>query len=397
MCGIAGIVVGHGRPDTSRMRVMRDRLTHRGPDASGEHVDEHAALGVRRLRVIDLATGDQPQSNEDGTVWTVFNGEIYNFTELREGLAARGHRFATASSDTEVIVHLYEDHGERFVEHLDGMFALAVWDTRRRRLVLARDRQGKKPLLYHRTADGIAFASEHGALLAALERRPGVSLDAVRRYLRLGYVPAPLDAFEGIQKVPPAHVLVHDEAGTRALPYWTPPAPGTLRIGEAEAATELLRLLERAVARRMVADVPVGAFLSGGVDSSAVVALMARSTPRVRTFSIGFEESGFSELEHARRVARTFDTEHHEFVVGPSELDVLPLLVRHYGEPFADSSAVPTYHLSRLTRQHVTVALNGDGGDEVFAGYDRYAAARLAAYLDAIPRPIRAAGSGALA
>ncbi len=369
------------------MRAMRDRLVHRGPDAGGEFVDPYAALGVRRLRIIDLMTGDQPQSNEDGTVWTVFNGEIYNFRELREELAGRGHRFVTVS-DTEVIVHLYEELGEEFAARLDGMFALAVWDAPRRTLVLARDRLGKKPLLYREGDGEIAFASEHAALIAGLAERPGPDPAALRDYLRLGYVPAPHDAFAGLRKLPPAHLLVWRGGRSLARRYWSPPQPGTLRITEAEAIPELRRLLGRAVARRLVADVPIGAFLSGGVDSSAVVATMASLSARVRTFSIGFEDTEFSELPHARRVAERFGTEHREFVVRPLELDVLPLLVRHYGEPYADSSAVPTYHLSKLTREHVTVALNGDGGDELFAGYERYLAVRLAASLDRLPKAL---------
>ena len=388
MCGIAGIVSSGPEDLGGGMRAMRDRLVHRGPDSAGEFVDQHAALGVRRLRIIDLVTGEMPQSNEDGTVWTVFNGEIYNFRELRDELAAGGHRFKTASSDTEVIVHLYEDLGERFVERIDGMFAIAVWDSRRRTLVLARDRLGKKPLLYSESAGRLAFASEHDALLRGLGCVPPVDPAAIALYLRLGYVPAPLDAFTGVHKLPPAHVLVWRDGRTAVRRYWAPPETGTLKIGEEEAILEVRRLLDRAVSRRLVADVPVGAFLSGGVDSSGVVATMARLTATVRTFSIGFDEGGYSELPHARRIAERYGTEHHEFVVRPDAVSILPLLARHYGEPFADSSAVPTYYLSKLTREHVTVALNGDGGDELFAGYDRYFAVRLASSLDRIPRAI---------
>ena len=390
MCGIAGIVSTSPEDLGGGMRAMRDRLVHRGPDSAGEFVDQHAALGVRRLRIIDLATGEMPQSNEDATVWTVFNGEIYNFRELREELAARGHRFKTASSDTEVIVHLYEELGERFVERIDGMFAIAVWDTRQRTLVLARDRLGKKPLLYAESAGRIAFASEHDALLRGLERVPPVDRAAIALYLRLGYVPAPLDAFSGVRKLPPAHVLAWRDGRTTVQRYWAPPRPGTLRISEQEAILEVRRLLDQAVSQRLVADVPIGAFLSGGVDSSGVVATMARLTATVRTFSIGFEEAGYSELPHARRIAERYGTEHHEFIVRPDGVSILPLLARHFGEPFADSSAVPTYYLSRLTREHVTVALNGDGGDELFAGYDRYFAMKLASSLDRIPRAVAA-------
>ncbi|MDQ2943606.1 MAG: asparagine synthase (glutamine-hydrolyzing), partial [Candidatus Dormibacteraeota bacterium] len=388
MCGIAGAAGVQPRDRSAAMRAMRDRLIHRGPDSGGEFGDNNTALGIRRLRIIDLVTGDQPQANEDGTVWTVFNGEIYNFRELRDELRAKGHTFANLS-DTEVIVHLYEEHGDRFAERLEGMFALAVWDSKTRTLVLARDRLGKKPLLYHESDGEIIFASEHHALLAALPGPPEVDLQAIGLYLRLGFVPAPMDAFAGVRKLLPAHVLVWRDGRSSIRRYWAPPAPGTLRITEQEATVELRRLLSLAVSRRLVADVPLGAFLSGGVDSSAVVATMASLTSKVRTFAIGFEEPEFSELAHARRIAEKFGTEHHEFVLRPIDLDILPLLVRHYGEPYADSSAVPTYHLSKLTRQSVTVALNGDGGDELFAGYDRYLAVRLAATLDRIPASVR--------
>lgn len=389
MCGIAGVVGQAQRDRAPEMRAMRDLLIHRGPDSGGEHADKFVALGVRRLRVIDLVTGDQPQSNEDGSVWTVFNGEIYNFKELRDDLMARGHRFAT-SSDTEVIVHSYEDHGPRFVERLEGMFALAVWDARRTTLILARDRLGKKPLLYAERDGELLFASEHDALLAGLGGSPAEDPTAIHLYLRLGYVPAPYDAFKGVRKLRPAHVLVWRNGAVSDESYWRPPSPGSLRIEEEEATEELHRLLGRAVRRRLIADVPVGAFLSGGVDSSAVVATMARAAAKVRTFSIGFDDPRYSELPHARRIAERFGTEHHEFVVQPMALDVLPELVRRYGEPYADSSAVPTYFLSKLTRQHVTVALNGDGGDELFGGYERYFAAMLASSLDRVPLFLRA-------
>ncbi len=367
---------------------MRDRIVHRGPDSAGEYVEPRAVLGVRRLRIIDLATGDQPMTNEDRTVWTVYNGEIYNFQGLRDELAAKGHRFVTRS-DTETIVHLYEELGEGFVERIEGMFAVAVWDTRTGTLLLARDRMGKKPLLYLERDGELVFASEHAALLAGLRQRPAIDPAAVRAYLQLGYVPAPLDAFAGVRKLEPGHILVWRDGQVKDRRYWSPPQVDGLMLREEDAIAEFRRLFRAAVGRRLIADVPLGAFLSGGVDSSAVVATMADLTTRVRTFSIGFAEAEYSELEHARRIATRFATEHHEFVVGPLELDLLPELVRHFGEPYADSSAVPTYYLSRLTRQHVTVALNGDGGDEVFGGYDRYRASRLAARLDAVPRPLR--------
>jgi len=385
MCGIAGIASRTPSDLTAPLRRMRDLIAHRGPDAAGEKVTPHVALGIRRLAIVDLLTGDQPQCNEDGTVWTVFNGEIYNFQELREELSRKGHRLVTEHSDTETIVHLYEDLGERFVERLEGMFAIAVWDTRTGTLVLARDRMGKKPLLYVSESDRLTFASEHASLLAGLRGRPSIDPQAVRRYLRLGYVPAPGDAFAGLQKLPPAHVLVWRDGTVALRRYWTPPQAGTLTIGEEDAVLELRRLLRAAVARRLIADVPIGAFLSGGVDSSGVVATMAELTPHVRTFSIGFDDAAYSELPHARRIAERYGTEHHEFVVRPEGLEVLDQLVRHYGEPYADSSAVPTFFLSKLTRRHVTVALNGDGGDELFAGYERHQAAQIASRFDRAP------------
>ncbi|MBI3522183.1 MAG: asparagine synthase (glutamine-hydrolyzing) [Chloroflexi bacterium] len=389
MCGINGIVGPRASPE--RMRAMRDRIAHRGPDSAGEYLDDHAALGVRRLRIIDIAHGDQPIANETRTVWTVFNGEIYNYRELRRELEAAGHRFATAS-DTEVVVHLYESHGERFVERLDGMFALAVWDARERRLILARDRFGKKPLLYRVDGDELAFASEHQALLGAAEAAPVVDPLAIGAYLRLGYVPSPLDAFVGIRKLRPGEQLTWQNGQIVLHRYWQVPALGTLRIAEEEAVERIRVLLRAAVEKRLMSDVPLGAFLSGGLDSSAVVATMASLGPRVKTFSIGFAEADYSELTHARRIATAFDTDHHELVVDPLQADVLPMLARHYGEPYADSSALPTYLLSRLTRADVTVALNGDGGDEVFAGYDRYVALRLAALADRIPGGPQVAG-----
>jgi len=363
---------------------MREAIVHRGPDSAGEYVDPHAALGVRRLRIIDLATGDQPQCDESGRIWTVFNGEIYNYRELRDELRAAGHRFTT-QSDTEVIVHLYEEHGDAFVERLDGMFAIAVWDARDRTLTLARDRLGKKPLIYHIAGAELYFGSEHQALLAGLRpKRLAPDLDAIALYLRLGYVPAPFDAFAGLRKLAPAEVLIWRDGETTRHTYWTPPID-VAHVEAAEAATEVRRLFDRAVAKRLVADVPLGAFLSGGIDSSALVASMAAQSAVVRTFTIGFDELPYSELAHARRIAERYGTEHHEFVVHADMLSVLPLLARHYGEPYADSSAVPTYYLSQLTRGSVTVALAGDGGDELFAGYQRYGAVALAARLDRIP------------
>jgi len=378
---------------------MCERLAHRGPDErgivnfprDGQEAGGRAtaALGIQRLSIIDVQGGHQPIANEDGTIWTVLNGEIYNFQELRKELEQRGHRVATRS-DTEVIVHLYEEEGETFVNRLDGMFALALWDERRQRLLLARDRFGKKPLLYAEEGNRLIFASEFQALLSDESIPRELDLTALDYYLTYMAIPAPLSIYRAVRKLPAAHLLIHDRAGTRLQRYWALAYTPKLALSEADATERLLELLTEAVRKRLVADVPLGAFLSGGVDSSAVVALMTRCSDRpVKTFSIGFEEVRYNELPHARRVAQAFGCDHHEFVVRPLALEVLPTLIQHFGEPFADSSAIPTYYLSRLTREHVTVALNGDGGDEAFAGYARHSAARLAERWQAVPTLVR--------
>jgi asparagine synthase (glutamine-hydrolysing) len=387
VCGIVGIVGINARDRVHSMRTMRDAIVHRGPDSAGEYLDPHAALGVRRLRIIDLATGDQPQCDESRNAWTVFNGEIYNYRELRDELSARGHRFAT-QSDTEVVVHLYEEHGEDFVRRIDGMFALAVWDARERKLILTRDRLGKKPLLYRESAGELVFASEHLAIVQSLAPHPPVDRRAVALYLRLGYVPAPHDAFAGVEKLGPAELLVWSNGSSVRRRYWDLPSD-VVDIPVADAVSEVRRLVDRSVAKRLMSDVPLGVFLSGGLDSSVIVASMAAQSARIRTFTIGFDERDYSEISHARRIAERFGTEHHELIVRPDALEVLPTLVRHYGEPYADSSAVPTFYLARMAREHVTVALGGDGGDELFGGYRRYRAMQLAAALDPIPRAIR--------
>jgi asparagine synthase (glutamine-hydrolysing) len=397
MCGIAGILDLKGRaverPVLERICAC---LAHRGPDDEGFHVEGSVALGQRRLSIIDLSSGRQPMGNEDGTVWVTFNGEIYNFLELRADLEARGHRFATRS-DTEVIVHAYEQYGTACVERFRGMFAFAVWDSRRRSLFLARDRVGKKPLFYARADGQFVFASELQALVEHPSVRREVDPAAVDRYLTYGYIPAPGTIYWGVSKLSPGHFLVveapedgSEVAAPREEPYWQLAYTPKLDLDEGEAAEGLLEVLTEAVRLRLIADVPLGALLSGGVDSGVVVALMSRLSDRpVKTFSIGFEEKSFNELPYARLVARRYGTDHHELIVRAQGLDVLPTLVRHYGEPFADSSAIPSYHVARLTRQHVTVALNGDGGDECFAGYERYLGSGLADRYQRIPRPLR--------
>ncbi|TQK50648.1 asparagine synthase (glutamine-hydrolysing) [Streptomyces sp. SLBN-118] len=373
MCGVAGIV-STSPPDPQQVRAMCRLITHRGPDGEGYHSDANAALGMRRLAIIDVVGGDQPVYNEDRTVAAVFNGEIYNFVELREQLVARGHRFAT-DGDTEVLVHLYEEHGEDLVTHLRGMFAFAIWDMARRRLLLARDRVGKKPLYYRQSGTSLAFASELKALMADAGVSREVDPVALHHYLTYQYVPAPWSIYRGVSKLPPGHLLVWQDGEVSVRRYWkldfTPRPVGS----EREAAERARELLLDATRVRMVSERPLGAFLSGGIDSSAVVAAMARLSDRpVKTFCIGFDDQRFDEREYAATVARRYGTDHHEFVVaGASALEVLPTVTRHFDEPFADSSAIPSFFVAELSRQHVTVVLNGDGGDESFGGYRRYA------------------------
>jgi asparagine synthase (glutamine-hydrolysing) len=372
---------------------------HRGPDDGTETAWGRAGFSFRRLSIIDVAGGRQPISNEDSTCHVVLNGEIYNYPALRADLERRGHRFRTRS-DVETVVHGYEEWGDAVLERLRGMFALALWDEPKQRLLLARDRLGKKPLVYWTDGARIGFASELQGLLAWDRVPREIDLDAIHHYLTYQYVPSPQTAFAGVRKLPPGHRLVFDARGVQVEPYWKLRFSPSLVIGEADAAAELRRLLRDAVRVRLMSEVPLGAFLSGGIDSSAVVALMAEFGP-VKTFSVGFEEEAFSELPYARQVARRYATDHHEFVIRPHAAEVLPTLVEHYGEPYADSSALPTFYLSRLTRQHVTVALNGDGGDELFAGYDRYRALDLYAILSRLPgssvaRPLARALEGRL-
>lgn len=390
MCGIAGIVSETGGDLTAQVSPMIDAQRHRGPDASGLWSDENCALGHRRLAIIDLSeAGRQPLSNEDGTIWITFNGEIYNFQSLRDDLEKLGHTFRTRT-DTEAIVHAYEQWGSDCVKRLRGMFAFAVWDQPRRRLFLARDRAGKKPLVYAQVGNRFFFASELQGLLAAPEVPREVNLEVIDSYLSWGYVPAPETAFQGVFKLPAAHSLTvdltHSGTSLHLERYWSLQYEPKLNISEEEAAEALREKMIEAVRLRMISDVPLGAFLSGGIDSSIVVGLMAALSDRpVKTFSIGFDEAAFNELNHARRVAERWGADHHEFVVRPDALSILPKLVRHFGEPFADDAALPTFYLSEMTRTGVTVALNGDGGDESFAGYGRYYLNRVADRISRVP------------
>jgi asparagine synthase (glutamine-hydrolysing) len=372
MCGIAGIV-SVNNPDAALVRRMCDALVHRGPDGSGFHCDERAALGMRRLAIIDVAGSRQPLYNEDRTVAAVFNGEIYNFPELREKLHRGGHRLST-SGDSECLVHLYEDYGDDLVHHLRGMFAFAIWDGAKRRLLLARDRVGKKPLYWRADGTSLAFGSELKSLVADPAVSRQIDPVALHHYLTYQYVPAPWSIYAGIQKLPPGHLLSWQDGVTKVSPYWRLDAAQGPVTSIPEAAERLRDLLLDATRVRMLSERPLGAFLSGGIDSSAVVAAMARQTSGpVKTFSIGFEDGQFDERAPARRLAEYYGTDHREFVVTPAALDVLPTLVRHFDEPFADASAIPSFYVARMSSQHVTVVLTGDGGDESFGGYRRYA------------------------
>ncbi len=400
MCGICGLIdyknsVHEGGEALVR---MRDAMTHRGPDDKGIYVNTEgifAGLGHRRLSIIDLSSaGHQPMTNEDGTVKMVLNGEIYNYHELRERLEKNGHRF-TSNTDTEAVIHLYEDYGRECVKHLRGMFAFAVWDEKKRTLFLARDRAGKKPLFYYYNNGLFCFASELCALMQSGIALKEINYRAIHQYLTFGYIPAPFTIYNDVFKLPAAHSMVVDDKNIRIEKYWALDFMKKIAISEKDAADETLRLLGDAVKVRLDSDVPLGAFLSGGIDSSAVVALMSRiSGKKVKTFSIGFDEGGYSELKYARLIAERFGTEHNEFVVKPHAIDILPLLVERYGEPYADSSCVPTYYVSRETKRYVTVALNGDGGDELFGGYERYQAMAFAETYQGLPGILKGMVSG---
>jgi len=382
MCGIAGIVDPERGADRAALAAMSGALVHRGPDDDGTHVDGPVGLAARRLSIIDLAHGHQPIATEDGSVVVVQNGEIYNHEALREDLVRRGHTFATRC-DTEVLAHLYEEHGDEFVQHLRGMFAVAVWDARRRRLVLARDPFGIKPLYWTARGRGLAFASE----LKGLRRAPGFPLDvdveAVEAFLAHNSIPAPLTVFAAARKLSPGHRLVWD-GGRVEVSRWTRPGPVSAadvrREGAPALAEELRDRLSDSVRAHLVSDVPVGVLLSGGIDSGILTALAAEATPEpVHTFSVGFEERSFDEIEHARAVARRYGTEHHELVLRPNAAELLPEIAAAFDEPFADSSSLPTYLVCRLAREHVKVVLSGEGGDELFGGYETYVADLLAA------------------
>ncbi|OJW20678.1 MAG: asparagine synthase (glutamine-hydrolyzing) [Planctomycetales bacterium 71-10] len=399
MCGICGAVWGGpgGALGEGRLGAMMDRIAHRGPDDAGVYRDDHAALGFRRLAIVDLEGARQPLSNEDGTVWVVFNGEIYNFPSLHRRLEASGHALRSRG-DTETLVHLYEDEGPRMFEHLRGMFALAIWDAPRRTLLLGRDRLGQKPLLYREHAGRLTFASELKALLALPEADVPRDLDpvALDHFLTFGYVPHPRTILSGVKKLPPAHYALWRDGRLQVERYWSPDWDFERRRPFEEDAEELRATLDEAVREQMVSDVPLGAFLSGGVDSTIVVGLMQRTSSRpVKTFAIGFPDAAYDETAYAEAAAKAIGTEHHTFIVEPKAWETIPALARQFDEPFADSSALPTWHVARETRREVTVALTGDAGDELFGGYDRYRALAITELVQRLPAGPRRMLAGA--
>lgn len=400
MCGIAGGLWFDTKRALSQatLEAMTDALQHRGPDDRGWHLEPltqttdgvtpGVGLGFRRLSIIDLAGGHQPLCNEDGTIWLVFNGEIYNYRELRRRLEGSGHQFRT-DSDSETIVHLYEDLGTECFAHLNGMFAIAIWDRPRQQLVMARDRLGKKPLFYQLVDGQLLFGSELKALAASPSFDRSLSAAAIDQFLTYQYVPHPHCIYQAARKLPPGHVAVVRESQIEVRDYWQVHWEHEASVDQATAAHTLDHLLRDSIRLRLRSDVPLGAFLSGGIDSSLVVALsQAQLEQPLNTFSIGFREADFDETRYARQVAAWVKSEHREYQVTPDAISILDQLVYHYDEPFGDSSAIPTWYLCQWTRQHVTVALTGDGGDELFAGYERYQALALSRWIDRVAGPV---------
>ena len=392
MCGIAGIYTKNGAEvDRRLLKQMCDLIRHRGPDDEGFYYHGPIGMGMRRLSIIDLDGGKQPIHNEDQSVWIVLNGEIYNFLELAKSLKQKGHKFYT-ESDTEVIVHLYEEYGEASVNHLRGMFAFAIWDERRQKLLLARDRVGEKPLFYFTDGQRLVFGSEIKSLLKHHMVSKNIDLQAVDAYLSFLYVPAPRTIFENIKKLPPGHILVCDNEGIKIKKYWELHYQPDRSRSLDDLAEEFRQIFNEAVRLQMRSDVPVGALLSGGIDSSAVVAAMSRATNKpVETFTIvyGAKEHLFDESEPAGEIAGIFATNHHELQITPDVIGAIPKIIRSFDEPFADSSMIPNYFISELVRQHVTVALSGLGGDEVSAGYNRHLSLLLSQYYQRLPKIIR--------
>lgn len=382
MCGIAGIYALDNEKEVSsdELKAMTSALSHRGPDSEGYYFNSTHSIGLghRRLSIIDLSdNGHQPMSNEDGTLWLTLNGEIYNYLELRKLLLQKGHLFSS-QSDTEVILHLYEDHGTGCIDYLRGMFAFALWDEKKALLLIARDRIGKKPIYYASTARGFYFASEMDALLKSESIDREIDHLALDLFLTYTYIPSPYSILRGVKKLSPGHFLVVKNGKIGLERYWKPSFTPKIQVSLDEAKTILTEKLGEAIRLRLRSDVPIGCFLSGGVDSSIIVAMISRVfNLKVRTFTIGFPDAEYDEKKYARTVADLFETDHNDFTVSPDAVEVLPSLVRHYGEPFGDSSALATWYLSKLTSQHVKVSLNGDGADELFAGYSWYHTSHL--------------------
>lgn len=397
MCGICGIIdySKSQKIDEETINRMNLDMAHRGPDESGTFISKElnpaVGLGHRRLKIIDLSSyARQPMCNEDRSIWIVFNGEIYNFLELRKILIDKGHKFIS-NSDTEVILHLYEDEGVDCVKRLRGMFAFSIWDSNKKSLMLARDRFGKKPLLYSYKNGKFLFASEFMPLVSAAGVSKDININAIDDYITFGYVPAPDSIYKDINKLMPGHFLILRDKELRIERYWQLDYSKKIDVSFDDAVETAGSLLKEAVKIRLYSDVPLGVFLSGGIDSSTVVALMSKINPsvKIKTFSIGFDDKDFDELKFARIVAKEYNTQHNEFVVKPNVLEILPELVERYGEPYADSSCIPTYYVANRTRRHVTVAINGDGGDELFAGYERYRVAYLSRTYNRFPSILR--------
>jgi len=375
MCGICGLIDFSSNSDIKK-KILSDMcaaMKHRGPDDEGIYIKGGAALGHRRLKIIDLTeSGHQPISNENGKLWMAFNGEIYNHKDLRKELENKGHVFKSRT-DCEAVLHLYEEYLQDCVKYLRGMFSFAIWDDNRQSLLLARDRLGKKPLLYTYSKGVFCFASEFLALIESGLIKKEIDYNAIDHYLAFGYIPAPLTIYKDVLKLLPAHTLILKNEKITISQYWQINYQQKIEISEENAQKEIISRLKEAIGVRLYSDVPLGVFLSGGIDSSTIVALMSEMvSKKIKTFSVGFEEKGYSELRYARNIAKKFNTEHYEFIVKPNALKVLPLLVERYGEPYADSSSIPTYYVAKTTKDYVSVALNGDGGDEIFAGYERY-------------------------
>jgi asparagine synthase (glutamine-hydrolysing) len=386
MCGICGMVNSDFEKTVEQplIKKMCDAIYHRGPDDDGIYVHKNVGIGMRRLSIIDLVTGKQPISNEDGSVWIVFNGEIYNHKHIRNELEARGHIFST-NTDTETIVHAYEEYGRDCVQKLNGMFAFAIWDNRKKQLFLARDRIGIKPLYYYFDKKKFIFGSELKSILKVKDIPKRIDLTALDNFLTFEYIPAPLSIFEDIKKLPPGHTLILKNNSISIQQYWDLQVKAN-QFENKQAEQNLTELLQDAVKIRLMSDVPLGAFLSGGVDSSTLVALMSQVMDQpVKTFSIGFEDQTYNELNYARMIAKKFNTEHHEFIIKPNAVELADNLLQFLDEPFGDFSIFPTYLVSKMAREYVTVVLSGDGGDELFAGYDTYIADRMAGYYTKFP------------